>query len=364
MAKKVGIADIAKEVGLSKTTVSFVLNRKHREVKIAPETAARVLKTAQQLGYRSNYWAKSLVNRKTHLVGVMYPDLTGSSAHEVTKGIQQVLDIHGYDSLLAVYYWDRDKERRELEMMLEKRVEALIALPYALSAEAYKEVLAEGCPVVFMCDYLMKVEGASSVALDPVDSVEKCVYHLHKLGHRNIAFMTVQYEAETLLGREEAFKRSLQQLDLPYHDGSIVRTMLADVSSVAQSVREFMTRKNRPTALVTISDALGLQTLTELGKLKVRVPKELAVASIGNMGFTDNPFFSLTTVDECREEVGRQAAKLVMRYLDTKDGTKIDPEHIRIKGPLIERRSTLGDAYVEEDEGIREVAEEVLKKQS
>ncbi|MBN1437757.1 MAG: LacI family DNA-binding transcriptional regulator [Sedimentisphaerales bacterium] len=362
MAKIVGITEIAKEVGLSTTTVSFVLNGKYRGFKIAPETAARVLEKAQELGYRSNYWAKSLASCETRLVGVMCPDISGSTAHEIVKGIQEVLDEHDYETLLAVYYWDRNKEQRELDMMLEKRVEALIALPHADSYEQYQQVLAGGCPVVFVSDYLMKVDQASSVALDPFDAIEKCMGHLHSLGHRKIALMTVQYESETLLDRAEAFKQQLARLNLPCDNNSIVQTELGSFLSMSASLRKLMSQPNRPTAVLTVSDALGLQILTELGKMKIRVPDELALASIGGLDFTDNPFFSLTTVDERRPEIGRRAAELVLRHLKAKKGQTVKPKHIRIKGPLTQRRSTLGTDAMEEDQGIIETIEGVLLK--
>lgn len=150
MAKQsIGITEVAEEVGLSKSTVSFVLNGRDREMKIAPETAQLVQHTAKKLGYRSNHWARSLALQQTTLIGVLFPDLHDSAAHQTLKGIHSVLEETGYEPLISVYFWDPQKQSREVELMLERRVDGIIALPHTESPESYAPVLDEDIPIVF-----------------------------------------------------------------------------------------------------------------------------------------------------------------------------------------------------------------------
>ena len=113
--------------------------------------------------------------------------------------------------------------------------------------------------------------------------------------------------------------------------------------SVYENVRNLMQQKDRPSALVCVSDPVAMQALGELARLEVDVPEDLAVASIGNVDGSDHPFFSLTTVDECRVELGREAARILLKQQDASDDQS-DPEvqNIRVKGPLITRASTVG----------------------
>ncbi len=339
--RAVAIKEIADNVGLSKTTVSYVLSGKYRSVNISEETADRVLKVAREMGYRSNFWARSLVHKRSKLIGVLYPDLTGSAAHQITQGIQDVLGRDGYEAILAVSFWDSEKERREIELMLEKRVEGIIALPQPGSEEAYQSSIQSNCPVVFVGDYLPKIP-ASSVTLDPKDTVYKLLNHLHQLGHRRIYLLTVDYPSATLLEREEAFKVHLRELGLEFKKEYIYRAKLATESSVYERTREIIRSANKPDALVCISDTIALQALGELARLNVSVPEDLAVVGIGNLELTDHPFFALTTVDECRRELGRQSARFILERIEMSQFSEAGPKHIRIKGPLIVRRSTVG----------------------
>jgi DNA-binding LacI/PurR family transcriptional regulator len=334
----VDINVVAKEVGLSKTTVGYILSGKYKQVKIAPDTAKRVLQVADKLGYRSNFWAKSLANKRSRMIGVLFPDISGSWAQQVTEGIQGALDDDDYEAVLAVSLWNRHKEMREIELMLEKRVEGIIAVPQAGSEQTFQIALNANCPVVHICDWLPGIQ-ASSVMLDVEDAVYKILYHLHQQGKKNIHFLAVDYPSKTLEEREEAFKRGMTKLGLPVSSDNVTYTELSQEMSIYEKTRMIARRADRPDALVCISDAVAMFALSELARLGVRVPEDMAVTGIGNMELTDHPFFALTTVDECRREIGRQAVNLMFRQINEEYR---EVEHIRIKGPLITRQSTVG----------------------
>ena len=334
--KRVGIIEISQSLGLSKTTVAYILNGQYRKVKISPKTAEHVIKTAKKMGYRPNYWAKSLAMNKSKLVGMIFPDLGHSVADQVVRGSQKVLDGSSYQSLLAVYHWDPVREAREIELMLEKQVGCIIALPYAGSSKCYEDAVKSGCRVVFICDYLKGIN-IPSVVLDPDDSVCKVVRHLYELGHKNIHLLSVDYNASIFQDREKTFQQELCRLGLHFDEESISRSVLGNVSSVNKQVQLLMARKNPPTALFCICDAIAMESLAELDRLGVKVPGQIAVAGLGNVLMADHSFFSLTTVDEKLEEIGRCAAELALRREDAFKST----EHILIKGDLIVRGSTL-----------------------
>ena len=333
----VTIYDIAKATNTTYATVSRALNN---HPKISAKTKSLVLETARQMGYRSNYWAKSLSSQKSKLIGVLFPDITGSAANQTTQGIQEILDQRDYENVLAVSFWNPAKERKEVEMMLEKRVEGIIAVPQAYSQETYQIALDAGCPVVIVGDWLPGLS-ASSVYLDSEDSMYKLLNHLHQLGRRNIHLLTVKYNSQALVEREEAFKTGLMKLGLPFDPDHIYYANLAQEMSVYEQARRIMERKDRADALVCIYDAVALQALSELTRLQVKIPEDLAVASIGNLEFSGHPYFNLTTVDECRTELGRQAANLLFRQIEA-NTANVKSEQIRIKGSLITRQSTVG----------------------
>jgi DNA-binding LacI/PurR family transcriptional regulator len=192
-----------------------------------------------------------------------------------------------------------------------------------------------------MCDWLPRVK-ASSVTMDTQDAIWKCLQHLEQQGRKNIKFLAVDYASKTLEEREEAFKAGLAQLGLNVSADSVVYTELAKLDSICRVMRQIAQGPDRPDALVCVSDAVALSALSECARLDVRIPGDLAVTGLGNLEFTDHPFFSLTTVDECRKEIGKQAAQLVLRQISQDQVRPAKPEHIRIKSPLIIRKSTGG----------------------
>ena len=338
--QSVSIKKIAAAVGLSRTTVSYVLSGKHQDVNISETTAEQVLTMASKMGYRPNFWARALVKRNSKLIGVLFPDLSGSAAHEITLGIEDVLGKNGYEAILAVSFWNPKKERREVEMMLEKQVAGIISLPQPGSELTYQMPLQSDCPVVFVGDYLPKTP-ASSVTLDTEDAIQKLLNHLHQLGYRKIHLLTIDYPSTTLLDREKAFTTALARLRMDGGLKSVSYAELGSEPSVYREVRDIMARSDRPDALVCISDSIAMMALSELARLNIAIPRDLAVAGIGNLNMTDHPFFGLTTVDECRRELGRRAAELILRLTEVDPLSEITPEHIRIKGPLIVRPSTV-----------------------
>ncbi len=341
MAKqRVSLVEIAKEVGLSKSTVSFVLNNRDREMKIAPATARRVHQAARKLGYRSNHWAKSLARQKTLLIGLLFPDLRESAAHMVAEGVYTELEKSDYQPLLGVYFWDTQRHAREIELMLEKRVDGIIALPHANAAQDYELILANKVPLVLMGDYFPEYE-ISSITLDPQDCVRSIVRHLRQLGHRSVHLLTVAYNSPTLKEREEAFRREMVAAGCPIANEAVWRTVLGESASVAPLVQQMLSLKNRPTALACISDSLAIEVLTQLDKMGLRAPADLAVTGIGNLPQADNPFISLTTVNGCWEDFGWQAARLIMEQLEN-DRPDHVVQHVRLKGELFARRTTLG----------------------
>ncbi|MBN1437201.1 MAG: LacI family DNA-binding transcriptional regulator [Sedimentisphaerales bacterium] len=335
---KVGIGDIAREVNLSKTTVSYALRGKQDQVNLSPETVEKIHQAAKRLGYRPNYWARALVSKETKSVGVLFNDLTGSAAHEITRGIQEVLGFHGYETMLSVSFWEEAKCRKELKLMLEKRVDGIIATPQPICEDSYAAAVDEGVPVVFIGDYSVSSK-IPSVVLDPEDAIYKLLNHLHQVGHRDIGFLTVDFNSPILTEREQVFKCGLKKLGLECKDNWIHRAELANEISVFENVRNLMSQEDRPSALVCISDPVAMQALGELARLEISVPDTLAVASIGNIEGSDHPFFSLTTVDECRVDLGREAARILLKK---QDGSYNETPSIRIKGPLITRASTVG----------------------
>src|SRR4051812_25557828 len=186
----VTIREVAKESGFSSTTVSIVLNNAPLSRYIPAATKKRIERAAKKLGYRPNLFARSLRSKRSHTVGVMVFDMTDPYCTLILRGIENSLYQSSYLPLLTDVHNERSRFERYLEMLLDRRVEALIVLANWLFVDI--DVLADleknSIPTV-MIGRELQTDTVSSVIVDNELGAHFAVEHLHHLGHRKIAFI-------------------------------------------------------------------------------------------------------------------------------------------------------------------------------
>src|SRR5713226_396593 len=186
----VTIRDVAKASGFSSTTVSIVLNNAPLARYIPGSTKKKIEGAAKKLGYRPNLFARSLRSRRSHAVGVMVFDMTDPFCTLVLRGIENSLYQSSFLPILTDVHNERSRFERYLEMLLDRRVEALIVVANWLFVDI--NVLADleksSIPTAMIgCE--LKTDSVSSVIVDNELGAYSALEHLHSLGHRKIAFI-------------------------------------------------------------------------------------------------------------------------------------------------------------------------------
>src|SRR5277367_5390188 len=180
----VTIRDVAKESGFSSTTVSIVLNNAPLARYIPAVTKKRIEKAAKKLGYRPNLFARSLRSKRTHTVGVMVFDMTDPYCIPILRGIENALYQASYLPILTDVHNERARFERYLEMLLDRRVEALIVLANWLfvNIDVLADLEKNKIPTaVIGCE--LKTDSISSVIVDNEVGGSIALEHLHSLGH-------------------------------------------------------------------------------------------------------------------------------------------------------------------------------------
>src|SRR5277367_3856279 len=186
----VTIRDVAKESGFSSTTVSIVLNNAPLARYIPPTTKKRIERAAKKLGYRPNLFARSLRSKRSHTVGVMVFDMTDPYCTLVLRGIENSLYQSSYLPILTDVHNERGRFERYLEMLLDRRVEALIVLAnwLFLDINLLADLEKSSIPTAIIgCE--LKTASISSVIVDNELGGYVALEHLHSMGHRKIAFI-------------------------------------------------------------------------------------------------------------------------------------------------------------------------------
>lgn len=341
------IRDVAKESGFSSTTVSIVLNDAPLARYIPPATKKRIEKAAKKLGYRPNLFARSLRNKRSNTVGVMVFDMTDPYCTLILRGIENTLYQSSYLPILTDVHNDRSRFERYLEMLLDRRVEALIVLANWLFVDI--DVLADlersSIPSVMIAREL-QTDTVSSVIVDNEMGAYTAIEHLHSLGHRKIAFIrgpkTLADSAPRWQGIRSFAKRTGLELDsrlvvdLP-ESGDPISSFEAGY----KLTEELLKRKRPFTALMAFDDVTAFGSIRALAKAGLRVPEHCSVIGFDDVAACSLLTPPLTTIRQPMEAMGAMAANLAIeRIKAVLEKREISAVHRKMAPELAVREST------------------------
>ncbi|MDR3707067.1 MAG: LacI family DNA-binding transcriptional regulator [Capsulimonadaceae bacterium] len=340
---KVSSADVARAAGVSRTTVSYVLNGV-ANANIPNVTRERVLKTARQMGYRINTLARGLKSGRTALIGV-YCRVREDSFHErVVHGIYDICYDEGFNVLIAYLGTTELIEEESLQRMLDYNVAGIIRIVIGSLTDVEIERLGKvqtlhktSCVLI---DDATHADRFDCVISDDIAGSIAAVNHLISIGHRRIGFISAGDMTSTARARREGYYASLRLAGIP-EDERLVRGVSYVPSDQLAAIHSLLAMEDRPTALFCPNDAAASIAREVARELKLSVPEELAIVGYGD---SDIAYFGgLTSVDQAPEELGRLA---VRRILALQDGQERPGKSILGPTRLVLRPSTVGGNFV------------------
>jgi LacI family transcriptional regulator len=343
----VTIRDVAKDSGFSSTTVSIVLNNAPLARYIPAVTKKRIEQAAKKLGYRPNLFARSLRSKRSHTVGVMVFDMTDPYCTLVLRGIENTLYQSSYLPILTDVHNERARFERYLEMLLDRRVEALIVLANWLFVDI--DVLADleksSIPTV-MIGRELKTDSISSVMVDNELGAHAALEHLYALGHRKIAFIrgpkTLADSAPRWKGIR-TFAKSVGMeldprltLDLPES-----RDPISSFDAGYKLTDDLLKQKRPFTALMAFDDMTAFGAIRALAKAGLRVPEHCSVVGFDDVAASSLYTPSLTTVRQPMEVMGTMAVSIVVEGINAvQEKREVAAVHHKVAPELAVREST------------------------
>jgi LacI family transcriptional regulator len=305
------LADIAKELGVSKMTVSRAINN---HPAINTETRERVMAVARRLNYRPNQYARALITNRSYLVGVIVPDLMHSYFAELAKAIESVLRPAGYKILICNTEEDAATELAEVEA-LRYRTDGLIISSAAPpeKAGAYRKMLADGAKIVLL-DRALEGLRYPSVTTDNVRVGKLATDHLIRLGHRRIGHL-LGPKVMVATERFQGYKKSLAAHRIQY-DETLVRPCGFFESDGYQAMRAWIAEGDFPPAIFALNDPAAIGAMHALNEAGLKVPEDVALVGAGNIHYGDMLRTPLTTVGWDLTHMGQSAASLLLGMLD------------------------------------------------
>jgi len=331
----VTLSTIAKHVGLSRATVSVVLSGQGERQRIAPDTVRRVQEAARALEYVPNQLARSLRQRRTHVVGVLLPGFTDDWADRIVRGMRPVLEAAGYIDLITSHDFDADRERQRIESLVQRQVDAIVTVPLARDRDAYVDLLRRvHMPLVFLGDTIDGMEDeVSFVAWDSGRAAAAAVRHLLDTGRRRVGYLGPEHDTTMTRARRAAYERTLADAGLParprwqgtwpvgaHMDGPLARILALPAGE-------------RPDAFFCLNDSVAFNVLRRAPALGVAVPRDFALVGMGDLPLAGPEALGVSTMVEPCEAIGRAAAEVALSLIERPDGGAVRRmiDHVELK---------------------------------
>jgi LacI family transcriptional regulator len=310
MVRRVTMADVAREAGVSLMTVSRALNGKEG---ISDATRVHIQEVIGRLGYRPSSIARGLVTKRTGTIGLVVPDNSNPYFSEVARGVEHTAYANNYSVFLCNTEEDPQREKAVLHSLAEKYIDGLVLCSSRLAEDDLRECLKDFSAQVLV-NRLFEYSAASMVLAHDEEGARLGVGHLLRSGHRAIGMLAGPERSYGAQMRVKGYTETLSKAGVSLNPRWIQHCS-PTVDASQQAAVELLTRHPELTALVCHNDLVAVGALKACRQLGRAVPDDLAI-----VGFDDIPLASLvtpplTTIHVQRYEMGLLAGETLMAQI-------------------------------------------------
>jgi DNA-binding LacI/PurR family transcriptional regulator len=345
--RRITLRKLAEHLGLSRTTISMILNDVPEATRFPEETRQRVVECAKKLGYRPNYFARSLGSRRTYLIGVVAPDFGNGYEAALLSGFVRRLLNTGYTSFVSNHFWSTSLLHRHVETFCDRGVEGLLLIDSTPNESP-------GIPAVTICTDRSPI-WSTRVSIDNAFGIWEAINHLAGLGHREIAFIKGPEWSGDTEDRWKAVLSTCKEVGVRVDPRLTVQLERLEPTGMHHAeegriaAQKLLGRGKRFTALVAYNDISALGAMTALRESGHKVPEDVSVIGFDDIEFASIAYPPLTTIRQPLREMGATAAELLIRKI----GKNEVVENIRVRPELVVRSSTSCPPSLAGPKGIR-----------
>lgn len=313
---KVTIKDVAKAAGVSPSTVSRAL---HDNPRISEEMRKQIKKIAQEMDFHPNQMARSLVSRRSHIIGVVFSGEGGDNLNHsfypsVLQGLGHVAGARRYHILLGTGTEGDSTQEAVRQLTDSGYAEGLIVL----AAEDVPADDAAGLPVVTL-GHPINAENAYYVDNDNVAAGKAAAQYLISRGHRRIALLGYDKQFMVTVDRRKGYQQALEEAGLPFRREDVVSSRYLYNTTDEGQLRRLFEGSDRPTGVVCLDDAQAITLCHMLSDMGLTVPDDVSLISFNDTpaGRINNP--PLTSINVDPYQLGQKAMELVIQLVKHPD---------------------------------------------
>lgn len=333
------ILDVAKLAGVSKSTVSRVMNNGG----VSPESKKVVLDAIKKLNYQPSYFAKNIRTQKSMTIAFMIPDASNLFYTEMFKAIEKVALKQEYMVTLCDTQNSPAFEIKYAEKLIQRKIDGLIYCTYKMDSESqeYFLQLSKRLPIVFIDHAFKTFKDISIVCTEGHNSSRKAVKFLYHKGKRNIAYINFPKDAQVTIHRFEGYKSGLEDCGLTYNPELVYYPSSNDDIDVRDmgycGAKELMNTSTAVDAIMVAADPLAVGAMKYLKQQGIKIPEEVSLIGFDNNAICEIIEPSLTTIAQPIKKIGTTASKILLNKIN---GEANIQDRVIFEGELKQRDST------------------------
>ena len=328
--KSVTLKDVARAAGVSYATVSRALSGSSQ---IGSDTRERIIKLCDEMGYTTNYVARSMVMKKTDLIGLVMPSIDNEFMSQLAHYAEMSARTHGYNIMLCNSGPDLKQEKTVVKLLLGRKVDGILIVPQ--SPKTYENIQAytDQVPTVFLSENL-RDQPQSYVSVDNSRGTYLGTKHLYELGHREILYFG-RRDSTTHQLRAEGYFQACREFGLMprFCDSSYSRS---SIEHGYQLAKELFEKPVDYTAVFASTDSNALGLMKAADEKGIRIPEDLSLIGFDDIPSAALPRIDLTTIQQPKKAMAVQAVEMLLDKIEK--GTQGYVHQILL--PTLVRRST------------------------
>lgn len=323
---------VARRAGVSSATVSRVINGSSA---VKKETADRVRKVIEETKFIPNPSATTLKYNRSNTYGLIIPDLNNPFFPEFLLNLEEALVKNDQEILVATTQSREAQLNSSVRRMLLRRVDGVVLMASEVETRSIEPILEHRIPIVTI-DRRKAEPGCGDVCIDFESGMRAAVLHLKDLGHRRLGFIGGTEGLKTSQIRFRAFQRAINEASLSFNE-AFVRAGNYRVDGGDAAMRALLSRRDRPTAILTVNDLTAFGALRALHAFGIEVPTQMSVVGFDGIQLSDAVQPALTTVVVPLKEMAKKCLDALEKL--KKDVSKRGPL-LSVEGTLFVRDST------------------------
>jgi LacI family transcriptional regulator len=326
--------DIAKKAGVSKATVSRVINNTKP---VSKEIREKVEAIIEETGYTPSSVARSLAKRETFIIGLIIPDLTNDFYSELVRGISDAARKHGYQVILCNTFRDHEREIDFLNLLKEKQVDAIIFTTFHVTKEQIDFFKNFNKPVVTVNrEFTHKnLPVIPNIDINNYKASYEAVSYLIRTGHEKIGIIRAEKHDKTCIHRYEAYRQALEDHEMAY-DPDLVVGEDFHFESGYYGMKKILEKGKVPDAMFCLSDELATGAIKAIYDFGLKCPEDISVIGFDGIPLSMRFIPSISTVSQPIFDMGSTAMETVYKMINDEPVT----QEILLNYKLVIRDST------------------------